>query len=438
MLHPKFGWVEKDWVPHLDRGELPAPGSPGKPTRWLPAAEADALRREFDRGWQIRTEHFAILTNVPLAEAIDFGRHLEAFDELFTSLMADVIGPADLPLAKLAKDPKLSPDKLPPKKPHRVNYYADKEEYVDVLSPLQGADIRTSLGIYLPAKELRAKEGISFFYRDPGGQLAETETLFHEVSHQLLFEMTPGKYDPERANYWVYEGLGTYFETVRPQPDGSLRVGGLVGKRIAVAQDRVIGRREFVPIGRMASYNKFLFNAGNGGDIYLNYAEAMALVVFFMDADAGRYREDFLEYARDVYKGRIKPGAGKIAGGPARRRRPDARAGVPGLPQAPRGGSGGGALRRADLGRKCERQKAQGTTQSGSLIRMCVVPSFGLRRGRARRRPYSPTYGISAMKRARLTASLEARWNAAQLPLRFRENILLWFVQSFFRRPMSL
>jgi hypothetical protein len=311
VLHPKYGWVEKDWVPHLDRGELPAPREKGRPTRWLPAAEADALRREFKRGWQIGTEHFAILTNVPLAEAIDFGRHLEAFDELFTSRMADVIGPADLPLAKLAKNPKLSPDKLPPKKPHRVNYYADKEEYVDVLSPMQGADIRNSLGIYLPAKELRAKEGISFFYRDPGGQLAEIENLFHEVSHQLLFEMTPGKYDPERANYWVYEGLGTYFETVRPQQDGSLRVGGLVGKRIAVAQDRVIGRREFVPIGRMASYNKFLFNAGNGGDIFLNYAEAMALVVFFMDADAGRYREDFLDYARDVYKGRIKPGAGK-------------------------------------------------------------------------------------------------------------------------------
>ena len=35
-------------------------------------------------------------------------------------------------------------------------------------------------------------------------------------------------------------------------------------------------------------------------------------------------------------------------------------------------------------------------------------------------------------------AALEARWNVAQLPLRFRENILLWFVQSFFKRPTSL
>jgi hypothetical protein len=38
---------------------------------------------------------------------------------------------------------------------------------------------------------------------------------------------------------------------------------------------------------------------------------------------------------------------------------------------------------------------------------------------------YSPTYGMSAMNLARFTASLEARWNAAQLPDRLRENILL-------------
>ena len=42
------------------------------------------------------------------------------------------------------------------------------------------------------------------------------------------------------------------------------------------------------------------------------------------------------------------------------------------------------------------------------------------------------------MKRARLTAALAARWNAAQLPLRLRENILFWLVQSFLSRPTSL
>ena len=152
---------------------------------------------------------------------------------------------------------------------------------------------------------------MSFFYRDPGGQLAATETLFHEVSHQLLFEMTAGHYDPSKPNFWVYEGLGTYFETLRPQPDGSLRIGGLVGKRIAVAQDRIIGRGEFVSISTMVGYAKFLFNGGNGGDIFLHYAEAMALAVYFMDAHDARHREAFLDYARDVYKSRARSAPGK-------------------------------------------------------------------------------------------------------------------------------
>src|SRR4051794_8601670 len=51
---------------------------------------------------------------------------------------------------------------------------------------------------------------------------------------------------------------------------------------------------------------------------------------------------------------------------------------------------------------------------------------------------HSPTYGSSPMNRARLTASLTARWKAAQLPLRFRLNSLPWLVQSFFSVLKSL
>jgi hypothetical protein len=139
-----------------------------------------------------------------------------------------------------------------------------------------------------------------------------TENLDHEVSHQLLFEMAGAdRYDPDKAHFWVFEGLGTYFETMRPQPDGSIRIGGMIGKRIEVAQKRLVKDGEFIPMSRLTTYNKFLFYGGDGGDIFLHYAEGMALSVFFMNGNQGRYREGFLDYARDVYKGKLRGGAGK-------------------------------------------------------------------------------------------------------------------------------
>ncbi len=44
--HPTYGWIDATWVPHLERGELPAPTVPGRrQTRWLPADQANELHR---------------------------------------------------------------------------------------------------------------------------------------------------------------------------------------------------------------------------------------------------------------------------------------------------------------------------------------------------------------------------------------------------------
>jgi hypothetical protein len=53
-------------------------------------------------------------------------------------------------------------------------------------------------------------------------------------------------------------------------------------------------------------------NAFNSEDqIYLHYQQAMALTVFFMQWHEGAYRDSFLDYVRDAYRGRIKHGAGR-------------------------------------------------------------------------------------------------------------------------------
>ena len=108
VSHPTFGWVRADWVPHLDRGELPAPTAKrGQSTRWLSAAEADRLRANWSPPWYINTEHFEIQTNVTLAEAITFGRRLEAFHDLFMTLLADILG-ENLPLVRRLKNPAMT------------------------------------------------------------------------------------------------------------------------------------------------------------------------------------------------------------------------------------------------------------------------------------------------------------------------------------------
>jgi Protein of unknown function (DUF1570) len=309
---PKYGWVPGDWLPHLRRGELPGPrGS----NRWMPAADADAIRRDWARKWEIETEHFRIYTNVPLDEAISFGRKLELLHELFFGLMADVIDSNRLPLAERFKKPGLKPALPSPgaRKYYQVYYFATREEYAQYLAPVQGAGAKLSLGTYVPRKESKEFGGVSYFFNDVGGQLDVTSTLYHEASHQLLFESAgPDNYIQNAGNFWVFEGLGTYFETLQVEPDGSLRIGGMVGPRIAQARKRLLVGREFIPIEHLVALNGSRFRGDQGaGDIFLHYAESMALAVFLMQADGGRHREGFLDYVRDAYKGRFRGNSGR-------------------------------------------------------------------------------------------------------------------------------
>jgi len=307
--HPIFGWQPADWIPHLDRGELPAPLTPRqKKTRWLPTAEADRLRADWQPPWKFATEHFEIQTNVPLSEAISFGRRLEAFHDLFMALLADILG-ENLPLIHRFKNPALTGDGQFGTKLHQVYYFASKDEFVEHLRPTKGPEIADSLGFYDPPKSGRGRVP-AYFFRDPAGPIPVTATLYHEVSHQLLFETAgPNAYTKNVGNFWVFEGLGTYFETVSPQPDGSLEVGGLVGIRIEEALKTLIDRGLSIPLAGFVELDENAFI--QKPQIYTNYQQAMALTVFLMQWHQGTYRDAFLDYVRDAYRGRIKHGHGR-------------------------------------------------------------------------------------------------------------------------------
>ncbi len=308
VLDPNYGWVEQTWLPRLKAGELPIPpAARGGKIRWRPADDANRVRSDWDNAWTISTEHFFIKTNVTLQNAIRFGHMLEDFHDVFQALTADVIDDR-LPLARRFADPK-AVGEGPGSTRHEVYYFATRREFIDFLRPVQGDSIEKSLGLYLPPTG-RAKRGRAYFFHDPDGEIDSTSTLFHEVSHQLLCEsgVIPA-YERNAGHYWVIEGLGTYFETFTIRPDGVLEVGGPVGPRMARARLRIIQRGEYVSIEQLAAMRHKAFNVEP--DIYLHYAESMALTAFFMQARDGAYRYGYLAYARDVVRGRVKPGGAR-------------------------------------------------------------------------------------------------------------------------------
>ena len=305
--HPIFGWVPSDWVEHLDRGELPNYSARGqKQVRWVPAEEANRLRSDWKNPWQVATEHFEIQSNVPLSETIEFARRLESFYDMFFTLSADLVGD-NLPLARRFRSPTLTGETS--YRPHQIHYYATREEYLEHLTPLTTDEIDNSLGYYCPPRSGKANRAVAYFFRDVGGQLPVTATLYHEVSHQLLFETAgPNAFTKNVGNFWVFEGLGTYFETVTPQPDGSIEVGGLVGERLTAAQQALANGR-FLPLQQFLMLDQNSFSRRER--ILVNYQQAEALTVFLMQWNEATYRDDFLDYVKDAYRGRIKRSTGR-------------------------------------------------------------------------------------------------------------------------------
>jgi hypothetical protein len=178
------------------------------------------------------------------------------------------------------------------------------------LTPSYGQKIERSLGFYPPPRKGNDRVP-AYFFRDPKGDLPITANLYHEVSHQLLFETAgPNRYTQNTGNYWVFEGLGTYFETVEPQPDGSLEVGGRVGRRMVEAIRSLVDRGQTIPLDRFIGYDEVAFSRDDPA-IFLRYQQAMALTTFVMQWHDGAYRENFLDYVRDAFRGRLRGNVGR-------------------------------------------------------------------------------------------------------------------------------
>jgi hypothetical protein len=306
--HPKFGWLAPADVARYEAGERLA-GS-----RWISADEDAARHRDMKKGWQIRTDHFLVTTNHSLEAGVELAARLERLHQVWRQLFAGFYM-TENEVRRL-----FAGERQPRKqvRPFRVYYHRDKKQYADALRSRQPR-IAETLGIYFDdtreahffaddvttvSSASAHKAGDAIAGSTTGGP--PIATLYHEAIHQLFQETKPAaKRVGQLANFWVIEGVATYFETLREHDDPIAGLYYTVGEpdagRWPAARQRL---RDgfYIPLAELTPLGKS--DVQRHADIAKLYSQSSGLAAFLMDAEQGRYREPLVRYLDAVYSGR--------------------------------------------------------------------------------------------------------------------------------------
>jgi hypothetical protein len=181
--------------------------------------------------------------------------------------------------------------------PLQVNYYAAREDYLEHLRDY-GPVIAATNGIYLQNVKT------SFFYaRDDKPEEAES-TIYHEATHQILFESRPTQRDiAQSQHFWAVEGFACYMESYRNR-DGEISLGDPRFIRFDNARVRLILDRFYVKLEEYTSWGQQEFQSQPKEILGQIYSQASGLVHFFLHANDGRYRDDFVKFLARIYSSR--------------------------------------------------------------------------------------------------------------------------------------
>ena len=278
----RFGWLPRDWVARYEAGERYVGG------RWLTAEAEATIRSNFRSAWSVETEHFRLRTNESLETAVRLASRLEDFRTYFVRQYPTLF---DSPRRASSLWGRQGGR---PARPMQVQVFATRGEYVATLSAKQ-PNVGFSNGVYLPV------DRVSYFFVEGNDDLEGT--LFHEVSHQLLYESGRRRDDVgEARGYWAVEGFACYLETF--DTDGvTADAGDPLKGRIAHAAQLAADGEIPAALSAFDALGKAAFiTAADMDDLVNRYAHATGLTHFFLNAKDGRYRQAFLTYLRRLYE----------------------------------------------------------------------------------------------------------------------------------------
>ncbi|MGD9633810.1 MAG: DUF1570 domain-containing protein [Pirellulales bacterium] len=265
---------------------------------WIAAEDAGKERPPGRDGWQVRTDNFLVVSNDSQQAAAELAARLERLYQIWRQLFAG-FSYSDREVKQLFAGEREPRERH---RPFRVVYHRDKQDYVHKLQRRQPR-IAETLGIYFDAD----REAHFFAGDDTNVDSQNIATLYHEAVHQLFQETRPAARQVGRdANFWIVEGIATYFETLREHRDPAAGLYYTIGEssagRLPAARERLLVSGFYVPLDELTRLGKEPLQ--RFPELAKLYSQSAGLAAMLMDGDGGRYREPLVKYLIAVYAGR--------------------------------------------------------------------------------------------------------------------------------------
>ncbi len=293
VWHRDFGWLPKSHVERYEKGERLFRG------RWISAAKESELRRKFENGWEIRTEHYLIKTNHSLERGVRLAEALEDYHRFFFQTFASFFNTRQQMQKLFAGSNPLRRNAAIPK-PYKIHYYRTREEYrralIRELPQLGASQISITNGLYHTASRT------AYFFNDPKGD--NEATLFHEATHQLFYESQQrDRPIAEQSDFWIVEGIACYMESFRRE-NGNFSAGDPRFIRFDAARYRRLVDDYYVPLEKLTRMSMHAFQ--HDPNISRNYSQASGLAHFLMHYEDGRYRDAMIRHLSQIYNANLR------------------------------------------------------------------------------------------------------------------------------------
>ena len=290
VWHNEFGWIKAEDKERWEAGKRLL----GK--RWISTEDDIKRHSTIAKGWQVRTDHFRVVTNHSREEAAGLAIRLERLYRVWQQQFGDFyLKPETLKKRFEGKESSGYRGK-----PFQVIYYKTRDEYNGALRRQQ-PQIDMTLGIYFDTTRT------THFFAGPEQDVG---TIYHESVHQFFQESKRAARNVGAlGNAWVLEGVACYFESLLEHcdtPDGHYATLGTArAGRLPAAVHRRLVDDYYVPLAELSGLG--MTDLQQRKDIARLYSQSAGLATFFMHYEEGRYRSALVKLLHLIYAGRDEP-----------------------------------------------------------------------------------------------------------------------------------